>query len=340
MTFLSNIMSSPSLKKLVSTQQQSGAQPTAAPTSTAPVSPMSIVQNLVAGQSNPLTGGPTSGAANLTIMPKIMGAVLKTSATTPNMAASNIGTNQTGAQKTAANTANQLNKAGGQDNNQNNQNSNNTLASDPTQYWNQANSAINQQEDTARQFGADQIAANQRRAATLSALSGRGLGEGFLSGQTQATISGINNTNQQINQLEAQRQQIYGTEAGQAFQQGQTQQNNAFNLNMQTAQNTAQANAQQLGSQKQTAAQNAEASLQASGINVAGMSGPAWNSFKNLIDAVNNAPDAASLQAAQQKLNRAMSNLQALRQQNPKAKGDDWDKLVKNAEKAGQFTNT
>jgi hypothetical protein len=334
-SFSSSLLNSPSVKKLagaptsgnaVATTQATQAAPTPGSLQSAGSTPVASQASKVAQAAQSPASGLTKDTTMHSTAPKMAPGTTMLAPSAASRALNVVKQGVSAAQKPAA-------APGPSATDQTAQN-----WADPTSYYQQANDAITAQEQTAQKFGGDQIAANQRRAATLAALSGRGLGGGFLEGQNQATIEGINNEQQQINAMEQQRQQIYGQEATQSFQNQQQDKQNAFSLETQTAQNNAAAAAQDLGASKQNAASSAQNSLKALGIDPVSGHGPAWATFAPLYNAVNNATTSAQLQAAQAALNAAIAKLNTLKQQNPKAKGMDWNSIVETADRNGYFT--
>lgn len=211
---------------------------------------------------------------------------------------------------------------------------------DPTGYYDQAQKSIDKQEVQARRSGADQIAANQRRAATLSALSGRGLGGGFAQALSQGTISGQNAMQNEVNQMEGQRQAIYGQEASEAFSAQQQNKQNAFQLGMTTASNTAEANAQKLTADKQTALGALNDLHAGFDMDPTGKTRAAGSTVQGLVAAVNGAQTAAELTTAKANLDKFKQMLASLKAQYPKASGKDWQNIVNSAEKNGYFAGT
>lgn len=208
---------------------------------------------------------------------------------------------------------------------------------DPTKYFEDAQAAIGGQEKRAQQTGADQIAALQRRAATLSALSGRGLGGGFASAMTGATVQGVNQLQGEMNKIEAQRQAIFGNEAGQAFTNQQNDKQRAADLAKETAQNNAQEGALDLSGEKSAALSGPSSTLKHYDMDPSGATRAAGSTVNRLVTAVNNAKTAADLAAARQALDAFVAKLGQLKAQNAGADKGKWQDVVNQAEQAGYF---
>jgi hypothetical protein len=210
---------------------------------------------------------------------------------------------------------------------------------DPTGYFAQAQASLDKQQAQAKISGADQIAANQRRAATLAALSGRGLGGGFAQALNQGTISGQNAMQNELNQIEGQRQAIYGQEASEAFQNQQNNKNNAFQLGLHTADNTAQTNSLQFSGDKQNALSGLQ-SLSGMDMDPTGASRAAGSTVAGITNEINSATTSAQLAAAVAHRDRFLAALNSLRAQWKQGKDTSkgsWQDMVNKAEQAGQF---
>jgi hypothetical protein len=126
---------------------------------------------------------------------------------------------------------------------------------DTSGYFKQALDGVDKLDATAKQGASDQLAQGQRRAATLAALSGRGVGQGYLAGNQQAQLNSQNAMTQELAKNEQMRQQIYGTQESQGFQNNQRLSQNQFSNDQRVDQNT-------FNVQQKTAEDKSEATAQ------------------------------------------------------------------------------
>lgn len=211
-----------------------------------------------------------------------------------------------------------------------------TSLKDPASYYQDSLNAVDQKEVTDTSIGNDALAAQQRRQATLSALSGVS-GGGFLAGMNDATIGGVQAMQQQLSQDEQLRAGIYGQEATNAFSNEQRQSQNAFNVEQNTATQQGQADAQNQSNTQQNYLDGVNSSLKGLGIDATGSTGAGWNDAAPLVQAVQNATTPEQFAAAKASLDRYMAKLNALKAQNPGKKGNDWAGVVKAAQKNHYF---